>query len=182
VLQRAFKTARLDRRSSTEVVFDTGAMGDAVLVVALVHGAVFLVAGLLSGGLISRPDDLVLGLIQTLIYGIAQWILLAAATWLAGTRLFKGDAQMPTVIRVQGYAYLPLLITLLIVLAPEGAASSVVGIVAVVWFLASLIVASSVALGLGTREAAYSVLIGYGILLIFGLLLRVPFLAVSAIF
>lgn len=157
-------------------------MGDAVLLVALVHAVVFIAGSLISGNLLRRPDNLVLGLIETLIYGVAQWILLAGATWLGGTKLFKGEAQLPTVIRVHGYAYLPLLLTALAFIAPGGTMGSVIGVVAVVWFLASLIVASSVAMALGTKEAAYAVLIGYAVLLLARAILRLPFLAVSAIF
>ena len=81
-------------------MFETDATGDAVLLVAAIEGVITLGAMLLGGGF-----NLIL-LIQSMILGIAGWLVLAAAVWFMGTRLLKGSGQIEAMFRVTGFGRL----------------------------------------------------------------------------
>jgi hypothetical protein len=166
-LQRAFRAALFDRKAHNQVLFDASATADAVLLVAAVG-----VAGLVLAMI--RTTSFSLGflpaLLESVIGGLAQWLFLSLATWLAATKIFGGGADPQTVMRLHGHTYLPLLLT------GFGTVPAVIG---VVWFLGALTVATSVALNLANREAGLSVLIGYAIILLVGLAFRMPFTAVQ---
>jgi len=170
VIQRAFRAALFDRNAYNAVFFDGDATADAVMLVGGVHGVVYLVQAVTRAGVSLR---LVEGLLGAIISGLASWLFLAVAVWFAGTRLFGGSAQMQTVIRLHGFAVLPLLLGIF------GASALVIA--GVVWFLAALVVATSVALSLSFRDAVLSVLVGYAILFIVGLLFRLPFLVLGGL-
>lgn len=168
LLQRSFRASLLDRRAFGEWLFETGATGDAALLVI----GVTLVQAIGSALRQGLGVGSVLGLVGTVIFGLAGWIFLALATWFAGTKMFQGSGDVQTVVRLHGLAYLPNLLAVL------GTIPAAIGNL---WFLVGASVATSVALSLKTREAVLSVLIGAAILLLIGLLLGVAFAGVSGI-
>ncbi len=170
MIQRAARAALFDRNAFTAAFFDADATADAVMLVGGVSGVVYLVQALVFAGLSFR---LVEGLLAAIISGLASWLFLAVAVWFAGTRLFGGNAHMQTVMRLHGYAVLPLLLGMF----PYRA----VVIAGVIWYLAALAVATSVALSVSLRDGALSVLVGYAILFIVGLIFRLPFIALGGL-
>jgi hypothetical protein len=166
ILGRGFRAALFDRKAYNQILFERSATADAVLLVAGVTGVVFLAFAVRSGFRV----DFVTGLLEVMIGGLAQWLFLALAVWFAATRLFKGGGDPQTIMRVHGYAHLPLLLTAL------GGPLRIVG---VIWFLAALVVATSVGSNLEIRLALPAVLVGYAILFLVGLVFRAPFLAVQ---
>ncbi len=170
MIQRAVRAALFDRRAYDAAFFDADATADAVMLVGGVHGVVYLVQSFVFAGFSFR---LVEGLLAAIISGLASWLFLAVAVWFAGTRLFRGAAQMQTVIRLHGFAVLPLLLGVF--------AAPVLVIAGVVWYLAALVIATSVALSLSLRDAALSVLVGYAILFLVGLVFRLPFLVLGGL-
>lgn len=167
---RAGRAAILDRRVFTEAFFDDDAMADSAIVVALV-GAIWYVGILIWAGLLSRFD--IIGLIQSLIYSVASWLILGFATWFAATRLFGATNRYQTLIAMQGLAVLPLLLEVF------GSPISWLGLL---WYLVILVVATKEATDLDYRLAGVSVLIGFAITAVVRLLLGAPFGLLSGVF
>lgn len=167
--RRAVGAAFFDRKSHTQILFDSSATADAVMVVGAV-GIVISVAGWLLNPVLAF--DLVPALLSALIAVLAQWLFQALATWLVGTKLFRGNGDPQTVMRLHGHAYLPLVLT---------AFGTIAAVIGALWFLAALVVATSVALGLNTREGGLSVLVGYAVVFLVALAFRAPFVVVSAL-
>jgi hypothetical protein len=171
VLLRSVRASLFDRRPHGEALYESSATADAALLVAAVSGASFLIAAVRAGT--RNPVDLVLGLIPAAIFGLAGWLFLAVATWFAGSRLFRGSGDAQMVMRVHGLAYLPNL---------AGALGGAAAAVGSLWSLAAAAVGTAVAMSLTTRDGALSVLIGAAALFVFGLIFRLPFLALGSIF
>lgn len=171
VLTRSIRAALFERRPYGEVLYEASATGDAALLVAGVSAVVFLVTALRSGT--TNPIDLVLGLVPNAIFALAGWLFLALATWFAGSRLFRGSGDAQMVMRAHGLAYLPNLL---------GVAGGLAGAVGSLWSLAAAAVGTAVAMSLTTRDGALSVLIGAAALFVFGLIFRLPFLALGSVF
>jgi hypothetical protein len=158
-LQRAARLAGFDRRVASELMFDTSAMGDAVLLVAAVHLAIGLVLSIRIG----RFD--IVELLTAAIYGVAGWLILSFAIWLMGTRLLKGTGDVQAMMRGAGFGTLPLLLAVVNL-----------GWVGTLWQLAILVVVTTVVLGLELKEAVGAVLLGAALVVLIQLLFRAPFL------
>ena len=169
-LRRAFRATLLDRRAHSELFFDSDATADAVLLVAAISAVVYAVTMLRIFGL--RALSLT-ALLETVIYGLIGWLILAAATWFVATRLFAGSGQMQTMIRLHGHCELPLLLS---VLGP------VIGGIGLAWSLVAKVVATSEAASLDTAKSVASVLVGFALVVVIRLIFRVPFLALGARF
>jgi hypothetical protein len=167
---RAARAAILDRRAFTEAFFDDDAMADSTIVVALV-GAATYVGILFWFGAIERFD--IIGLIQSLIYSVASWLILGFATWFAATRLFGSSNRYQTLIAMQGLAVLPLLLEIF---------GSPISFVGLVWYLAVLVVATKEATDLSYKFAGVSVLIGFAVAAVVRLLMGASFGLLSGVF
>jgi hypothetical protein len=162
-LRRAVRVALFNRNATAELTWDDAATADAVLIVAAV--AVFTaVVRLLRVG----AFDMLL-LLETAIYAVARWIIVALAVWFAATRLFRSTGSTQLMMRAAGFASLPLVLEVV----PYGA------IVGVVWFLAALVVATAEAMDLDLKSAVASVLIGAAVVALLQLLFRIPFILFS---
>lgn len=148
-----------DRRAATELMFDASATGDAVLLVAAVHVVVTLARMFLVGSFN------LLGLIETAIFGVAGWLILSFAIWIMGTRVLKGSGDVQAMMRVSGFASLPLLLGMI-----------GLGWAGTIWQLAILVVGASVVLGQGVKEAVGSVVLGAALVLVVQLVFRAPLL------
>lgn len=170
IISRAVRGAMLDRRAFSEVFWDDDATADGVIVVALVAVASFLIFALTraSVSLSSIP-----ALLQTAISAVASWLILAAATWFAATRLFKTGGGIQTMMATHGLAYVPT-----IAFAIPFALAPVVGIV---WYVAALTRATQEASSTSTRTAFLAVLVGFAFMLIVQALFRLPFTAAAAL-
>lgn len=167
---RAGRATILDRKAFTEAFFDDDAMADSAIIVALVGGATYL--GVLAWfGVLGRFD--IVGLLQSLIYSVASWLILGLATWFAASRLFGSSSRYQTVVAMQGLAVLPLLLEIF------GSPISWVGLV---WYLAVLVVATKEATDLEYKFAGVSVLIGFSVAAVVRLLIGAPFGLFSGVF
>ncbi len=164
VLRRALRISTFDRPTARNLIFDSDATGDAVLLVAAIEGVITLGAMLLGGGF-----NLIL-LIQSMILGIAGWLVLSAATWFMGTRLLKGSGQIEAMFRVTGFGRLPLLLGL-------GAAFGFQALnwIGFVWHLAVVVMAAGVVLGLELKEALAAMVLGAALVLVIQLIFRAAF-------
>lgn len=158
-LQRAARLAGFDRRVATELMFDSSAMGDAVLLVAAVHLSIGLVVSI-RGGFFD-----IVALLTAAIYGVAGWLILSFAIWLMGTRVLKGTGDLQALMRAAGFGTLPLLLAVISL-----------GWVGTLWHLGILVVVAAVVLGLQWKEAAGAVLLGAALVVLVQLLFRAPFL------
>lgn len=160
-INRAVRLTMMDRRTATELMFDSSATGDAVLLVGAIHVVVTL-AQMLVAGTFS-----IMILLQSAIYGVAGWLILSFAIWIMGTKVIKGSGDPQALIRVTGFASLPLLL---------GAVG--LGWVGTIWQLVIVVVATAVVLGLQIKEAVGAVLLGAALVLVIQLIFRAPFLLV----
>lgn len=146
MLEQMVKAGRLDRSFYTQLIFDSYATGNAVLVVGIAH---------LLRVLSFWPFFSLSLLLEVLLEGLIAWILLALGVWLVGTKLLDGDAQLQTVIRLTGFAHVPLFAWILdLVTRPVGLW------IAVAWFAAAVLLATRVVLGTGDRNTLISAGVG----------------------
>ncbi|MFP3914815.1 MAG: hypothetical protein ACLFWM_08060 [Actinomycetota bacterium] len=168
-LRRALRASLFDRKAHTELFFDSDATADAVLLVAAVQAVVYVGQVVRIGfGAFSLT-----GLLETVIFGLIGWLILAGATWLAATRLFEGSGQLQTMMRMHGHCELPVVLA---VAGPIGAAAGLV------WSVAAKIVATAEGASLDTIKALASVLLGFALVVLVRLLFRLPFMALGGLF
>lgn len=179
IFRRAIRAALFDRRAFDDVSWDRSATADAVVLVAAVSVVVSVVSGIRFG-----LANLVSIVLSSLIADVAGWLFLAVATWLAGTRLFlpaadprRGFEHAQTLMRVQGVAYLPVVLAAV----PGGGVALAAGTIGLLWYLGAASVGTAVALGVRTWEGALSVLIGAAGLYLLGLVAQAPFALFSAL-
>jgi hypothetical protein len=158
-INRAVRMTIFDRRAATDLMLDSSATGDAVLLVATVHVLITLVGMVLLGGFG------LIALLAAAIYGVAGWLILSFAIWIMGTKLLGGSGEVQTLMRVTGFASLPLLLALV-----------GWGWVGTLWQLAILVVATMVVLGQEIKEAVGSVVLGAALVLLIQLVFRAPLL------
>lgn len=177
LLTRAVKAATFDRRTFDEVMWERNATADAVLLVAFVSALRVLWEGIRYGIGVSRVVGV---LVETVISDVAGWLFLAVATWFLGSRLFRpGDdfrrrfEHAQTVMRVQGIAYLPM------VLAVFG---GIVAAVGQLWYLAAASVGTAVALDVKPLQGGVAVILGMAALFLIRLAFGLPFLLLSGLF
>jgi hypothetical protein len=171
IFTRAARGAMLDRKAFAEVFWDDDATADGVIVVALTAVASFVIVALTraSVSLGSIP-----ALLQTTVSAVASWLILAAATWFAATRLFKTGGGIQTTMATHGLAYLPTIAFVIpIAIAP---------VVGLIWYIAVLTRATQEAVSTSTRTAFLAVLVGFAFMLIIQAIFALPFTAASALF
>ena len=161
-LRHALRLSFFDRQAARRISFDASATADAVVLVAAIEA---VQVGVLLA--VTRRFDLI-GLLEAVILGIAGWLILAAAIWLMGTKVLKGSGAIEAMIRVSGFARLPLLLGVVDYLMGSG----IFRLVGLVWHLALLVVTAGVVLGLQLKEALAAVALGAALIavvqLVFG--------------
>ena len=168
-LKRALRSAAFDRKVNTELFFDSDATADAVLLVAGIAVVGYLRLMFQFGfGAFSLTD-----LFQVVIGSVVAWLILAAGTWVAATKLFEGSGQIQTMMRLHGHAELPLVLT---AIGPIGAT------IGLVWSAAAKVPATSEASSLDRTKSFAAVLVGFALVVLIRLIFRLPFLALSSIF
>jgi hypothetical protein len=170
IFSRALRGAMFDKKAFEHAFWDDDATADGVILVASVSAVAFVIQAVLSAGLGTRA---ILGVLGAAISGVAQWLILAACVWVASTKIFKSGGGLQTMMATHGLAYLPLLLTAVPI--------ALVGMAAVLWYLAALVVATRATTDSNLKIAVLSVLVGYAILVLLSALLSgVTFTAVSA--
>lgn len=179
LLTRAVRAATFDRRTFDEVMWERNATADAVLLIAAISALRVLWDGIRLGVGASR---IVGFLVERVITDVAGWLFLAVATWFIASRMFRpGDdhrrrfEHAQTVMRVQGIAYLPM------ILAVFASVSGLISAAGQIWYLAAAAFGTAVALDLKPLQGAVSVVLGMAVLFIFRSLFSLPFLLFSGI-
>ncbi len=78
-----------------------------VVLIALINGFGGVFSRLIFGG------NLLGGFFGPILYTLLGWILWSALTWFVGTRFFKGQADLTEMMRVIGFAFLPLFLSII---------------------------------------------------------------------
>lgn len=170
IFSRALRGAMFDKKAFEHAYWDDDATADGVILVATVSAVAFVIQAVLSAGL---GTGAILGFLGAAISGVAQWLILAACVWVASTKIFKSGGGLQTMMAAHGLAYLPLLLTAVPIV--------LVGMAAVLWYLAVLVVATRATTESNLKIAVLSVLVGYAILVLLSAILSgVTFTAVSA--
>ncbi|MCB8946008.1 MAG: YIP1 family protein [Ardenticatenaceae bacterium] len=104
LVQRIIGVLKLDVNTYNEIESDENAMSEAAIVVAVVA----IVGGLIGGGISAAMGGSFLGaFLSQLLNAFIGWVIWAAATYFVGTSLFGGQATLPKMMRVLGYAQAP---------------------------------------------------------------------------
>lgn len=170
MFRRAGRAAVLDRKVFTEAFFDSDAIADGAIVVALV-GAATYVGTLAWNGVLGRVA--INGVFQSLIGSVVSWLILAFATWFAATRLFGSMNRVQSMMAMHGLAVLPLLLEIF------GRLAAGIGLV---WYLVVVVIATREASDLSIRNSAVSVLIGFAAAVLIRALIGVPFAVLGGLF
>jgi hypothetical protein len=148
--ERMVGAARLDPGTYEEVEADTGATGQAALVVVLSAVCIALGAQLHAG---------LVGVVMVTILRLAAWWVWALIAWQVGTRLLPGpatEADLGQLLRTLGFASAPG-IAGIFALVPG--IDGVVGFIVFLWMLAAMVVAVRQALDYESTGRAIAVVV-----------------------
>jgi len=160
LIPRMIRALKLDATLFEEVEHDPSAMGQAASVV--------LIASVMSGigGAIFKGGE---GFIGGIIASLIGWVAWSGVTYLVGTSLFGGKADMGEMLRALGFAYTPWCLGIV----------PVIGHIAGFFLsIAAMVIATRQALDFTTGKAVGTVVIGvfaYAIVLIVLAFLRILF-------
>jgi len=172
LVQRMIGAAMLDASVYEEVEADRGATGQAAAVVAIV--AVCAAIGNYGHG--------GKGVIGAIVGAFLGWLIMSGLTYVIGTKLFGGTADMGEMLRTLGFAQSPGVIAILGIIPILG---RLVVIAVAIWQLVTAIVAIRQALDFDTGKAVATAVIAWVVVwvvmaVIFAMLLGTA-LAVGAV-
>jgi hypothetical protein len=148
-LQRVLGVFRLNVMTFEEIEHDEGAIGQAVIIVTVVA----LCAALGTGFLASFRDvSFLTGFIVAIVWTYIGWFLWALSTYLVGKIAFKGQATLPEMLRVIGFAYTPLILSIFPLIGSLAGG---------IWALAAGFIAVRQGLDLDDIKAAVTILGGF---------------------
>jgi hypothetical protein len=165
VIDRIVRAIRLDWTVFREIAEDQNAMKEAAIIVAIVTFFSAVGTGIASGSFVGF-------LVSWLIAVVIGWVGWAVITYFVGTALFKGQADIPEMMRVLGYATAPNLLGFFQFIPCIGWIFPIVG-----WILALIagVLAIREAMEFDTGTAIVTVLIGWAIIFVIGLVPRLVF-------
>ena len=97
------------------------------------------------------------GFLSSLIGVVVGWLIWSLATWFVGTRLFKGQADLGGMLRVIGFAYIPLVLSII---------PCVGWVIGVIWALLAGFIAIRQGLDLDNLKAFFTMVIGAALYII----------------
>ncbi len=148
MIARIIGVFKLDKATFEEIEHNNNLTLPAGIIVIVVS----LLAGLGNGffnGIFHR--SFFSGFFGALVATIIGWILWSVVTWFVGTRLFQGQAQVDEMMRVIGFAYVPM------VLAIIPCVGHVIGII---WAIAAGFIAIRQGLDLDDMKTFLTIIIG----------------------
>jgi len=128
MLARIIGVFKLSASTFEEIEHNTSLTIPAAVIVALVS----LISGVGNGlfnGFVHK--SFFSGFIGALLSVLIGWFLWSAVTWFVGTRFFKGEADLGQMLRVIGFAYTPMVLSII---------PCIGGVIGIIWaFLAGFI-------------------------------------------
>ncbi len=144
MMQRVIGALKLDAPTYEEIEHDPAATQQAAILVAVVA----LLSGLASGAM--NSDTFSTNLIGQVASTFAGWLVWSVVTWLIGTKVFNGEATLPEMLRVIGFAYAPSLFAVI----------PCVGVLTFFWLMATGFVAVRAGLDLDNTKTAVTIILG----------------------
>lgn len=148
MLARIIGVFKLDVKTFEEIEHNTSLTLPAAIIVALVALVSGVGNGLFNGFLDKSFSS---GFLSSLISLFVGWLIWSAATWFVGTRIFKGEADLGQMLRVIGFAYLPMLVSII---------PCVGGIIGIIWTIAAVFIAIRQGLDLDNMKAFFTIVVG----------------------
>jgi hypothetical protein len=148
MLARIIGVFKLDSKTFEEIEHNASLTLPAALIVVIVS----LVSGLGNGVfrvISGRP--FFNGFIGSLIGTILGWLIWSAVTWFVGTRFFKGQADLGEMLRVIGFAYSPMIISIIPCIGP---------VIGAIWAIVAGFIAVRQGLDLDNTKTFFTVVIG----------------------
>jgi hypothetical protein len=163
MLARIIGVFKLDSKIFEEIEHNTSLTLPAALIVVLVS----LISGVGNGifnGLRGGGTSFGRGFLSSLIGVVVGWLLWSIATWLVGTRLFKGQAELGGMLRVIGFAYAPLVLSII---------PCIGGVIGGIWAIAAGFIAVRQGLELDNTKALLTVVVGAVLYIILTIILNI---------
>ncbi len=165
----------LSKTPFTEAFFDSNAAADAAILVSSAAAGAYLLDVFFN----QLRAFSVSTLLAVVIGGVISWLILGFATWFTATRLFGASSRPQTMLGLHGLAALPLVL--------EGFGSvdgvgDIVAVLALIWYLVVLVIATREAADLSNRDAGVSVLIGFAAAVLIRAIIDVPFAIIGSLF
>jgi hypothetical protein len=148
MLARIIGVFKLDVKTFEDIEHDTSLTLPAAVIVLLVS----LVSGVGNGlfnGFIHK--SFFSGFLGSLIGVLLGWLLWSIVTWFVGTHLFKGEADLSQMLRVIGFAYIPMVLSII---------PCVGGVIGIVWAIAAGFIAIRQGLDLDDMRTFFTVVVG----------------------
>ena len=96
-------------------------------------------------------ESFISGFLGSLIGVLLGWLLWSAVTWFVGTRFFKGEADLGQMLRVIGFAYIPMVLSIIPCMG---------GFIGIIWAIAAGFIAVRQVLDLDDVKAFFTVVVG----------------------
>jgi hypothetical protein len=148
MLARIIGVFKLNAATFEEIEHNTSLTFPAAVIVVLVS----LISGVGNGlfnGFIHK--SFLPGFFGALISVILGWLLWSAVTWFVGTRFFNGEADLGQMLRVIGFAYVPLALSII---------PCVGGLIGIIWTIAAGFIAIRQGLDLDNLKSFFTVVVG----------------------
>lgn len=139
---------KLSASTFEEIEHNTNLTLPAALIVILVS----LVSGVGNGlfnGFVHKT--FLGGFIGSLLSVLLGWLLWSVVTWFVGTRFFKGEADLGQMLRVIGFAYAPMVLSII---------PCVGGVIGIIWAIAAGFVAIRQGLDLDDLKSFLTIVVG----------------------
>ncbi len=162
LVNRIIGVFKLDRQTFAEIEHDESALTEAAIVVAIV--AFLSAIGTLLNAFIgdTGAGGVLMSFIGAFIVTFINWFVWSAITYFVGTSLFGGEADLPEMMRVIGYAYAPQML---------GIIPCIGALVGGIWSLIASYFAIKEGLDLDDGKTIATVLIGWLVTIAISLLL-----------
>jgi hypothetical protein len=139
---------KLSASTFEEIEHDSSLTIPAAIIVVIVS----LISGVGNGlfnGFVNK--SFFSGFLGSLISVLLGWLLWSTVTWFIGTRFFKGEADLGEMLRVIGFAYTPMVLSII---------PCVGGLIGIVWAIAAGFIAIRQGLDLDDIKAFFTVAVG----------------------
>lgn len=169
MLDRILRVIKLDKSVYAEVETDESAMSQAVTVVAIVA-----VLSAIGGGIGALINDtsFVSAFLVAIVSAFISWVVWAAVTYFVGTTIFHGEATIGEMLRVIGFAQVPLALNVLSFIPCLG---SIISLLAWLFSLYTGFLAIQEGLDLDTGKTIATVAIGWVVGFIISLVIGMIF-------
>jgi hypothetical protein len=167
MISRIKGVLRLESETFREIEHDSGANGQAALVVIIASllNAFGAATGPFVDALAINQSPLSFGsrspfliFLGIAVWSIVAWLVWAAAIYIVGAKIFSGKATYGEMLRVTGFAYAPMALMILAAIPCIGFALS---LIITIWTVAAIFIGVREGLDLGFGRTLITVLVGW---------------------